>query len=70
MSNIKSISLRLLCFLLGIMMGLAAFFIGYSPGSLLRIIVFGFLVIFAAAYLLVSLFGPDKWRIRLIGFAP
>ncbi len=70
MSNIKSISLRLLCLLLGIMMGLTAYFIGYSPGSLLRNTVFGLLAMLAAAYLLLSIFGPDKWRIRLIGFAP
>jgi uncharacterized membrane protein YfcA len=70
MSNIKSISLRLLCLLLGIMMGLTAYFIGYSPGSLFRNTVFGLLAMFAAVYMLLSIFGPDKWRIRLIGFAP
>jgi hypothetical protein len=52
------------------MMGLTAYFIGYSPGSLLRNTVFGLLAMLAAAYLLLSIFGPDKWRIRLIGFAP
>ena len=70
MSKINSISARLLCFLLGAMMGLSAFFVGYGPGSVLRNTVFGLLVVFAVAYLLLSVFGSDKWRSRLIGFAP
>jgi uncharacterized membrane protein YfcA len=70
MSKINSTSARLLCFLLGAMMGLSAFFVGYSSGSLLRNIVFGLLVVLAATYLLLSVFGSDKWRSRLIGFAP
>ncbi len=70
MSKISSISARLLCFLLGAMMGLSAFFVGYGPSSLLRSTVFGLLVVFAVTYLLLSAFGSHKWRSRLIGFAP
>ena len=51
-------------------MGLSVFFVGYGSGSLLRNTVFGFLVVFAVAYLFLSVFGSDKWRSRLIGFAP
>jgi len=51
-------------------MALAAFFIGYDTNSLLRTVVFGFMLLAAATYLLSSMFGTDQWRSRLIGFAP
>jgi hypothetical protein len=70
MSKIKSYSTRFLCLALGAMMALAAFFIGYDTSSLLRTVVFGFMSLAAATYLLSSVFGTDLWRSRLIGFAP
>lgn len=70
MSKIKSYSTRFLCLVLGTIMALAAFFIGYDTNSLLRTVVFGFMLLAAATYLLSSMFGTDQWRSRLIGFAP
>ena len=70
MSKVKSYSTRFLCFLLGAMMALAAFLIGYDTSSMLRTAVFGFMSMAATVYLLSSVFGTDRWRSRLIGFAP
>jgi hypothetical protein len=70
MSNIKSFSTRFLCLILGAIMALAAFLVGYEPHAPLRIAVFAFLLVFAAIYLLSSILGRDKWRSRLLGLAP
>ena len=70
MSKVKSYSTRFLCFLLGAMMALAAFFIGYDTSSLLRTGVFAFMSLAAVTYLVSSVVGTDHWRSRLIGLAP
>ncbi|MBB5886345.1 hypothetical protein GGR71_003428 [Xanthomonas sp. F1] len=63
-------STRVLCLLVGVLLGFAAFCVGVDPGSLLRSGVGVLLAIGASIYLLSVFLGSDAWRSRLIGLWP
>jgi hypothetical protein len=62
--------MRFLCLLLGASLALAAFFIGYGPGSALRNVAFVFLAAAAILYIGATFVGSNRLRQRLIGLAP
>ena len=70
MGEINSITARFLCFFLGVIIGLAAYFVGFNKESLLQSAVFVFLAIVAAVNLVSAFVGTDTWRNRLIGLWP